>query len=287
MQVFFCSQEKNKIMNKLKAITTKAKQLYRSGKYAKWTDAIKAASKQIGAVKIIQKGESKNARVTKVLQQTRTKTGTFKGYKTISGTKKQIGSVENYQIIDNNNKFYSRDLKGNTKFNAGKDLGYLFTQSEAKKISDALNKLGYNTKVVKYGTVGAIKKRKIASTHKDSKSHNVNIRVVSGVPSYSDPDMAREIQLYADNDSRLYFSRKLPILKNLQRKYKKGNYKTELAAKLWLYFVNDALQRYNKEFGSRGDKWHQLMTVPDRKLLAMEYAIDTLNEFEMGNFIVD
>jgi len=154
-------------------------------------------------------------------------------------------------------------------------------------MKDALNKLGYNTKVVKYGTVGAIKKRKIASTHKDSKSHNVNIRVVSGVPSYSDPDMAREIQLYADNDSRLYFSRKLPILKNLQRKYKKGNYKTELAAKLWLYFVNDALQRYNKEFGSRGDKWHQLMTVPDRKLLAMEYAIDTLNEFEMGNFIVD
>ena len=34
--------------NKLKAITTRAKVLYKSGKYAKWTDAIKAASKQIG-----------------------------------------------------------------------------------------------------------------------------------------------------------------------------------------------------------------------------------------------
>jgi len=33
--------------NKLKAITTKAKALYKSGKYAKWTDAIKAASKSL------------------------------------------------------------------------------------------------------------------------------------------------------------------------------------------------------------------------------------------------
>lgn len=184
--------------NKLKKITTVAKQLYKSGKFAKWTDAIRAASKQIsgtkthkdtkshnvnirvvsgipttlnsfakqqnlkvatlnyggqkgyalvdnqqneiveiqpinrsnekwlvsikgadytykknmagvitylkknieyvkprftgykfigkvGAVKIIQKGQSKNAKVTKVLQQVRTKAGTFKGYKQISG----------------------------------------------------------------------------------------------------------------------------------------------------------------------------------------------------------
>lgn len=33
--------------NKLKAITTKAKALYKSGKYKKWTDAIKAASKTL------------------------------------------------------------------------------------------------------------------------------------------------------------------------------------------------------------------------------------------------
>jgi len=154
--------------NRLKQITDKAKQLYKTGKFAKWTDAIKQASKSIGAskpsqhkdtkshnvrinvvsgnkptkyvteyivqgnygygwddltshdrmqdakkekktydmneryphrvitrkvknenyvgaVKIIQKGESKNAKVTKVLQQTRKKDGTFKGYRAISG----------------------------------------------------------------------------------------------------------------------------------------------------------------------------------------------------------
>jgi len=36
--------------NRLKQITTKAKALYKSGKYAKWTDAIKAASKQTATV---------------------------------------------------------------------------------------------------------------------------------------------------------------------------------------------------------------------------------------------
>ena len=111
--------------NKLKAITTAAKKLYKTGRYKKWTDAIKAASKQIsgtkthkdtkshnvnirvvsgvkkkaaknkvGAVKIIQKGQSKNAKVTKVLQQVRSKSGTFKGYKTVSG----IGNV--YKVRD-------------------------------------------------------------------------------------------------------------------------------------------------------------------------------------------
>ena len=36
--------------NKLKAITTKAKSLYKTGKYKKWTDAIKAASKTVAGV---------------------------------------------------------------------------------------------------------------------------------------------------------------------------------------------------------------------------------------------
>lgn len=40
---------------------------------------------KIGAVKIIQKGEDKNAKVTKTLMQLRTKKGTFKGYKRVSG----------------------------------------------------------------------------------------------------------------------------------------------------------------------------------------------------------
>lgn len=123
--------------------------------------------------------------------------------------------------------------------------------------------------------------------NRSDKGKLLGVKSIMGSPSYADPDMAREIQLYADNDSRLYFSRKLPILKNLQKKYKKGTFDVGKAAKLWRYFIDDALQRYNKEFGSRGDKWFELMKTSDRQLLAMEYAMDTYNEFESGNFIVD
>jgi hypothetical protein len=46
-------------MNRLKQITTKAKALYKSGKYAKWTDAIKAASKQTASVGATKKKTAK------------------------------------------------------------------------------------------------------------------------------------------------------------------------------------------------------------------------------------
>lgn len=48
---------------RLKQITTKAKQLYKSGKYKKWTDAIKAARKQLPAAK---KSSKKKDAVKKV-----------------------------------------------------------------------------------------------------------------------------------------------------------------------------------------------------------------------------
>jgi hypothetical protein len=165
-------------------------------------------------------------------------------------------------------------------------------------------------------------KKKVAgtSTHKDTKSHNVNIRVVSGVkttskkqevaikkelgkkgyklvhgykvakrksigalPMYRDQDAAREIELYADNDSQLYYQRRKPILVNLAKKYKKGTFDIDKAAKLWRYYIDAALQKYNKEFGSRGDKWSDLLSTHDRQLLALEYATRTKEEFDLGN----
>ena len=133
--------------------------------------------------------------------------------------------------------------------------------------------------------------RRVAGLHKDTKSHNVNIRVVSGVgknikigsmPVYKDKDAAREIQLYADNDSQLYYQRRKPILQNLSKKYLKGQYDIDKAAKLWRYYIDAALQKYQKEFGGRGS-WSNLLSVPDRNLLAIEYAKATKDEFDLGN----
>jgi len=183
---------------------------------------------------------------------------------------------------------------------------------------------GYlGTKKKKKKSIGKPKKKKASITrHKDINSHNVKLTIMSGVkskklttndlkkyvakrgkrlphgyqlknkvrkgigemPSYRDPIAAREIQLYADNDSQLYFQRRMPIVLNLQKKFKKGTYNVDKAAKLWKYYVDAAVQKYNKEFGSRGDKWFELLDMHDRKLLALEYAMDTLKDFEAGNF---
>lgn len=105
-------------MNKLKKITTAAKTLYKTGKYKKWTDAIKAASKKIGAIKIVEKGENKNAKPKAVYQSIRSKTGTYKGMRKIgaSGSHKDtrshnvnirvlsgIGSIELTRITNDKN----------------------------------------------------------------------------------------------------------------------------------------------------------------------------------------
>lgn len=107
---------------------------------------------------------------------------------------------------------------------------------------------------------------------------------VTGTPPYKDENAVREIRLYADNNSQLYFSRKLPILKNLQKKYQKGTFDVNKASKLWRYYIDDAMQRYHKEFGSRG-KWYNMLDTSDRQLLANEYAEETLSEFQLGNFV--
>jgi hypothetical protein len=109
-------------------------------------------------------------------------------------------------------------------------------------------------------------------------------KVMCGTPKYHDADAAREIHLFGDNDYDLYRQQKRPILINLGKKYKKGTFKLELAAKLWRYYIDSVMKKYNKDFGSKGDKWYELLDTHDRNLLSFELAEDTLNEFNLGNF---
>lgn len=135
-------------------------------------------------------------------------------------------------------------------------------------------------------------KKPTVSKHKDTQSHNVNIRVMSGVgkikigaiPAYQDKDAAREIQLFADNDYQLYESQRLPILKNLAKKYQKGTFNIDRAADLWKYYVDNALKKYHKLYGSPRGNWYDLLSMQDRKRLAYDYAAETLLEFNSGNF---
>jgi hypothetical protein len=227
-------------------------------------------------------------------------------------TAKQIAARAKFKAVV---KEASKLRKKNPKLTQAQAVKQAWAISYSKKsagVGAAPKKKAAPTKVK------ATKSKRTSEMHTDTKSHNVNIRVVSCIkvkskelrkqlekkgyklthgytvakrkrigemPTFSDPDAAREIELYADNDSQLYFQMRKPILINLGKKYKKGTYDIDKAAKLWRYYIEAAMKKYNKEFGSRGDKWFELLNTNDRNLLARDYAIRTKEEFELGNFV--
>lgn len=175
----------------------------------------KSSPKKVGAIKIVEKGENRNAKPKAIYEYNRTKKGTFKGLKKIGVT-------------------------------PGK--------------------------------------------HTDTKSHNVNIRVLSGtkkrignIPKPYDKDAVREIKLFIENDYQIYKSQTLPILKNLTKKYEKGTFKLEPASKLFRYLIDTGLKKYHKEYGSKRDKWYDILSTNDRQYLAEIMAYDTLIELDAGN----
>lgn len=99
-------RKKNPSLTQAQAVK-KAWAMYKGGKVSGSTKSHKdtkshnvnirvvSGTKKVGAVKIVQKGESKNAKVTKVYQQVRTRKGTFKGYKKIGSINdgKQLSTI--------------------------------------------------------------------------------------------------------------------------------------------------------------------------------------------------
>jgi nuclear transport factor 2 (NTF2) superfamily protein len=83
---------------------------------------------------------------------------------------------------------------------------------------------------------------------------------------------ANELVLYGDNTHHLYTSSHMPIVKNLAKKIKKGTYDHEKAKQLWGYHADRAAKSYHKEFGSPGQKWHQMFTPEHRKEAAAHWA---------------
>jgi hypothetical protein len=162
--------------NKLKAITTKAKALYKSGKFKKWTDAIKAASKSIGYSKDRIKLNKELTKETKALPKT----------------------LFPYT-------YEERLVK------AGKKM---FTE-KAKSIAGTKKKTASKAK----------------SYHKDTKSHNVNIRVVSGLSKITGiPHKAKYYVKYVrDGVNRIEYFEKIP----------KGYYKG-MEGTIYLFTLTDS-----------------------------------------------
>lgn len=73
----------------------------------------------------------------------------------------------------------------------------------------------------------------------------------------------RELKLYEENNSKLYFNSKVPIYKNLDKKKEKGVYDSQKAEKLFKYHADKSAKSYEKEYGYK-------FSVADRKQVAKE-----------------
>ena len=103
----------------------------------------------------------------------------------------------------------------------------------------------------------------------DHKSWNQN-----NIEKINEGDIeSRELKLYIDNDSQLYNSRFMPIMKNLSKKMKKGKFDKKLAIKGFMYLVDDGAKKYVKDYGGNAK---EMFSKKDRIAVASDLA----DEFE-------
>lgn len=93
-------------------------------------------------------------------------------------------------------------------------------------------------------------------------------------------DAAHELVLHADNDSHLHHGSHMPIIHNLKKKMKKGNYDPEKAKKLWGYHADRAAQSYHKQYGDKSQPWHKMFTTHDRKQAASHWEAHHRDELK-------
>jgi hypothetical protein len=119
--------------------------------------------------------------------------------------------------------------------------------------------------------------REIVTSENREEYNDKKMAQKAGKPSYDEPDYdkmsaeAKELALHADNTEHLYKSSHIPIVKNLQKKMKKGQYDQGKARKLWAYHADRAAQSYAKEHGTPSVPWHKMFTPEHRKEAAAHF----------------
>ncbi len=94
-------------------------------------------------------------------------------------------------------------------------------------------------------------------------------------------DTAHELELYAEN-TKAYIS---PVIKNLSKHYKNGNYSRDLAIKsIERYCLTPAAKQYHLERGSMTTAWHSIFPKSVRLEAAESLADRWTAEFKLGNF---
>lgn len=95
---------------------------------------------------------------------------------------------------------------------------------------------------------------------------------------------SRELRLFADNSGDLYRQSLQPIVANLTKKMDKGVYDPSKAETLFGYHADRAAQAYTKEFGSTGEKWHQMFSPAVRREAAAHWQRELAPRIKSGEF---
>ena len=93
-----------------------------------------------------------------------------------------------------------------------------------------------------------------------------------------DREAAVELKLSIENDSDLYRQQIVPIIKNVQRKMKKGTYDHLKEQETWMYLVDNGAKKYVKAYG--GDV-KTMFPEELRKSVAVEFANEYRAEIEI------
>ena len=91
----------------------------------------------------------------------------------------------------------------------------------------------------------------------------------------------KELKLYIDNDQDMYRQRYIPLLKNLSRKKKKGQYRKGLATKAFMYLIDDGAKRYTKEYGGNA---RDMFPKRQRQMLSKDYGDEFEDTFKNQEF---
>lgn len=85
--------------------------------------------------------------------------------------------------------------------------------------------------------------------------------------TYENDPSVRELVLYIQNESKLWGPRSQgeAIRKNLEKKMAAGKYDPKLGAKAFEYLAESGAKEYVKDYGSPGDKYHQMFPADVRR----------------------
>lgn len=84
-----------------------------------------------------------------------------------------------------------------------------------------------------------------------------------------DSTAARELELYIENDGRLYDSHVKPVIRNQEGHLNRGRWNLKDSIRGWMHVVDAGAKKYAKDFGG---VWHKTFSASTRREVAKRFA---------------